>query len=185
MENKNLQSSDLSLSSVNSDNSHTIDKKEKSNQEKTIDVDAKNHRNKSIVKLSIILLILGAIIALVVWRCTPKYKSIYPKSTAVSDNQLTLTLTNENDINYVIDLSRYDNVEAYYLGIGSDGVANEKQLQVIASTHPNDYKGVVEFKATIYFNFNDVDPKISSVYINGCLVNINNDGTTTLNAAGQ
>ncbi|MBQ6970528.1 hypothetical protein IJQ19_02970 [bacterium] len=41
-------------------------KKEKNNPDKTIDIDAKNKRTKSIVKLSMILLILVAIIALIV-----------------------------------------------------------------------------------------------------------------------
>lgn len=138
-------------------------KKEKNNPDKTIDIDAKNKRTKSIVKLSMILLILVAIIALIVWSCSPKYVSIPVASATVDSNSQVLELkpsTNDN-FSYKVNLKNYDNVEAYYLGIGSDGLAHEKQLQVITPTMNGP---VIEFKLTLYF---DDESELKGCYING------------------
>lgn len=84
-------------------------------QKQPVDPEAKAKRNKSILKWVLALTLIGLFIFLIVWSCTPKFKSVIPSNAGIADGKLTLDIdTSETGDEYIIDLKDYDNSIAYY-----------------------------------------------------------------------
>ncbi|MCQ2747869.1 MAG: hypothetical protein MJ223_01125 [Mycoplasmoidaceae bacterium] len=92
-------------------------------EKQAIDPEAKAKRNRSIIRWVAAITIIGLIIFLIVWSCTPKYHSITSPTVSISDDGTSLQLDEDGNktIDYTVDLSSTNKSWAYYYQSQGDG----------------------------------------------------------------
>lgn len=120
-------------------------------QKQTNDPEAKARRNKNIIKWVAILLILGLFIFLIVWSCTPRYRSVSPVAAKAENGTLQLDLDTSkegNDYAVELDPNKHESI-AYYYQHGT--------FQEIYSVHSNPQNGgrTIEYKLIVEKNYSD------------------------------
>lgn len=111
-------------------------------QKQPADPETKARRNKSIIRWIIVLAILGLFIFLIVWSCTPRYKSIDVKDITEEGTTLSLDTDGDGKSDYTIDLTDKDDAIAYFYYPGT--------LDQVYSIHaiPSNANREIEFKMT-------------------------------------
>lgn len=134
---------------------------------KSVDPELKSKRKKTIIKWVIALLIIGLFIGLIVWSCTPTYRSIKVNDAIIDSGSTQLKLYTGNNTaasgnaNYVVEMDSTKNGNAsayYYVTMGGSPV-----FMIITHTVGG---GDIEFRAQVFYN--DMDPgKIAAVNVGG------------------
>ncbi|XQP55804.1 MAG: ATP-dependent zinc metalloprotease FtsH [Mycoplasmoidaceae bacterium] len=90
-------------------------------QKQSTDPETKERRKRSIIRWVISLTIIGLLIFLIVWSCTPKYRHFNPKKVTVDGTSLQLySKQDATQPSYVVNMANLNNSWAYYYASGHD-----------------------------------------------------------------
>ncbi|XQP54909.1 MAG: ATP-dependent zinc metalloprotease FtsH [Mycoplasmoidaceae bacterium] len=93
-------------------------------QKQTTDPETKARRKRSIIKWVIALLLIGLFIFLIVWGCTPRYRSVNVKNASVDSEtgRLELDTNGDSKADYKVNLKNSNDSWAFYYVTGQTNV---------------------------------------------------------------